>query len=486
VVKRSQARSSAAERWVLAVTGLASFLVSLDALVVSTALPAVRVDLQASLGQLEWTINAYVLTFAVLLMTAAALGDRFGRRRLFAAGLALFAAASVACALAPNVGWLIAGRALQGAGAAFVLPLALALLGVAFPPERRGWAIGVYVSLTGISVLAGPLVGGAIVEGISWPWIFWINLPIAVGLIPFALKRVEESHGPNAALDLPGLTLLTASTLGIVWALVRGNSASWASAEVLATLGAGLALLVAFVAWELRATEPMLAPALFRTRAFSAGNVAAFFSWASDLGMLFFMAQFLQTGLGYGPFATGLRLMPWGATTALAPRLVGRLIGRFGERPFVAGGFALSAACLAYVAAVAQPELPYWQLVAPLVLSGTGFALAITGIQTAVIGAVSPQQVGKASGTFTMLRQLGGVFGVAVLAAVFAATGGYHSPQTFTDGFAPAMLAAAALALAGAVAGLMIPPRRVPLPEMTQTASSSVAVQVLEGAARAP
>jgi EmrB/QacA subfamily drug resistance transporter len=478
MVNQSQARSTPAERWVLAATGLASFLVALDALVVSTALPAIRVDLDASLGQLEWTINAYVLTFAVLLMTAAALGDRFGRRRLFAGGLALFAAASAGCALAPSIGWLIASRAVQGAGAAFVLPLALALLGAAFPPQRRAWAIGVYASLSGVSVLAGPLVGGAVVEGISWPWIFWINLPIAVGLITFALKRVEESRGPNAAFDLPGLTLVTAGALGIVWALVRGNPAGWGSAEVLATLGAGLALLVAFVAWERLATEPMLAPALFRARAFASGNAAAFFWWASALGMLFFMAQFLQTGLGYGPLETGLRLMPWGATTVLAPRLAGRLIGRFGERPFVAGGLALTAACVVFIAAVAQPGLPYWQLVAPLVLSGTGFALAITAIQAAVIGAVSPQHVGKASGTLTMLRQLGGVFGVAVLAAVFAATGGYHSPETFTDGFAAAMLAAAALALAGAIAGLAIPPRRVPAPDMTQTASTSVAVQV--------
>jgi EmrB/QacA subfamily drug resistance transporter len=467
---RNQARTTAGERWVLAVTGLASFLVALDALVVSTALAAIRVDLRASIGQLEWTINAYVLTFAVLLMTATALGDRFGRRRLFAAGLALFAAASAGCALAPDVGWLIAGRAVQGAGAAFVLPLALALLGGAFPPQRRGWAIGVYTSVTGIAVLAGPLVGGAVVEGISWPWIFWVNLPIALGLLPFALTRLEESRGPTTALDLPGLTLVSASALGIVWALVRGNPAGWGSAEVLATLAAGLALLVGFVAWERHATQPMLPLTLFRSRAFSSGNAAVFFWWASALGMLFFMAQFLQTGLGYGPLETGLRLMPWGATTAFAPRLAGRLIGRFGERPFVSGGLAASAACVAVVAAVAQPQLPYWQLVAPLALSGAGFAFAITAVQTAVIGAVPPEQVGKASGTLATLRQLGGVFGVAVLAAVFAATGGYGSPQDFTDGFTAAMLAAAALALAGAIAGLTIPPRRAPAPKAVRTA----------------
>jgi EmrB/QacA subfamily drug resistance transporter len=279
-----------ARGWVLALTSLASLMVALDQLVVSTALSTIRVHLGASIEQLEWTVNAYALSFAVLLMTFAALGDRYGRRRLFAAGLALFVLASAACALAPNVGLLIAARAVQGAGAAMVMPLALALLSAAYPPERRGWALGIFAGVTGLAVLGGPVVGGAITQGIAWQWIFWLNVPIGVAVVPLVLSRIEESLGPQAALDVPGLVLATGAALGLVWGLVRGNSAGWGSVEVLAALAGGVALGAAFVAWELRAREPMLPMRLFRSRAFSAGNAGMFFLWASALSAVFFMA----------------------------------------------------------------------------------------------------------------------------------------------------------------------------------------------------
>jgi EmrB/QacA subfamily drug resistance transporter len=452
--------SKSSQRWVLVVAAVASFMVALDALVVTTALSTIRTDLHTSLGQLEWTVNAYVLSFAVLMMTAAALGDRLGRRRLFAAGLGLFAAASAVCALAPDVNWLIAARAVQGAGAALVMPLALALLGAAFPPERRGWAMGIFSSVTGFAVLSGPLLGGAVVQGISWPWIFWLNVPIAVLLIMLALTRIEESSGPNTTLDTRGVALITGAAFGVAWGLVRGNSAGWGTVEVVSALALGALLTAAFIVYELRAREPMLPLGLFRSRAFSAGNAAIFFWQASVLGTLFFMAQFLQTVLGYGPFATGLRLMPWGLTTFIVPQLAGRLINRLGERRFIAGGMALQAACMVWIALIAKPHLPYWQMVAPLVLSGAGFAIAIPAIQSAVIGSVAPQHMGKASGTLSTMRQLGGVFGVAILAAVFAAAGSYASTQAFTDGFVAAVGASGALALAGAFAGVVVPSRR--------------------------
>jgi EmrB/QacA subfamily drug resistance transporter len=453
--------SSSAQKWVLGVTAAASFVVALDALVVTTALGTIRADLQASLGQLEWTVNAYILALAVLMLTGAALGDRFGRRRLFAVGLGIFAAASAACALAPGIGWLIAARAVQGAGAALVMPLALALLGAAFPTAQRGRAIGIVASVTGLAVLCGPLMGGAVVEGVSWPWIFWLNVPIAVALIPAALTRIDESHGPNSALDGPGLALATGATLALVWALVRGNTAGWGSREVVAAFAAGALAGGAFVWWERRAAAPMLPPALFRSRAFSGANAAMFFFWASGLGTLFFMAQFLQDGLGYGPLGTGLRLMPWGAATFVGAQLAGRTMSRVGERRFIAGGLGLHAACTAWIAAIAAPGLAYWEMVMPLVLSGAGVAVAVPAIQSAGLRSVRPEHIGKASGTLNTLRQLGGVFGVAVLAAVFAATGGYGSPQAFVDGFAPALGVAACLALAGAIAAAAVPGRRL-------------------------
>jgi EmrB/QacA subfamily drug resistance transporter len=450
------------QRWVLALTATASFLVVLDALVVTTALSAIRVDLGASIEELEWTVSAYVLSFAVLLMTAAALGDRLGRRRVFAAGLGLFTAASAACALAPDVGWLIAARALQGVGAALVMPLTLALLGAAFPPPQRPKALGIFAGVSGLAVGLGPLLGGAVVEGISWPWIFWLNVPIGLPLAALALTRIEESFGPDTAVDAGGLALVTGGALGIVWGLVRGNSAGWGSAEVVTALAVGTLLGGAFVLWEMRAREPMLPMGLFRSRTFSGGTAAIFFHWGSALGALFFMAQFLQTGLGFTAFEAGLGLAPWGLTTFTIPQIAGRLVPRFGERPFVVGGLSLNAVSLAWIALIAEPGVAYWQLIAPLVLSGAGIAMSLVGTQSAVLSHVAPQHIGRASGTYTTMRQLGGAFGVAIIAAVFAGAGGYASAQAFSDGFGAAMGVAAALSLAGAIAGLALPGSEAP------------------------
>jgi EmrB/QacA subfamily drug resistance transporter len=471
-------------RWVLALTAVASFMVALDALVVSTALSTIRTDLGTSIGQLEWTVNAYLLSFAVLMMTASALGDRFGRRRLFVAGIGLFAAASAACAQAPDVGWLIAGRALQGAGAAFVMPLALALLGTAFAPERRPWAMGVFSSVIGFSMVCGPLLGGAVVQGISWPWIFWLNVPIAALLIALARTRIDESFGPGAALDPRGLALVTGAALGLVWGLVRGNTVGWGSVEVAAALTLGALLGVAFVAWELRAREPMLPLRLFGSRAFSAGNAAAFFWSAALLGTLFFVAQFLQTVQGYGPLAAGALLMPWGAAVFVVPLFARRLVQCGGDRLVVSGGLTLQAAGAGWMALVAAPDVAYWQLLAPLVVSGAGFAIAIPAIQSAVIGSVEPRHIGKASGTLSTLRQLGGVFGVAVLAAVFAGAGSYASPQAFSDGFVAASVASCALALAGALAGIALPGRQRRSAATRRPSATSAAPMIASSARR--
>lgn len=449
------------QRWVLALTAIASFVVSLDALVVSTVLPTIQVRLHASLAELEWTVDAYVLTFAVLMMTAAALGDRFSRRRMLAGGLGLFAAASVLSALAPDSTWLIAGRALQGAGAAFVMPLALAILGAAFPPPQRGRALGAFGALTGLAVLCGPLLGGVVVQGLSWEWIFWLNVPIAAVLLPLALTRIPESRGAGATLDVPGLVTLTATALAVVWGLVRAGEAGWRSPEVWAALAAGALLAVVVTQVERRRAAPMLPLHLFRVRSFAAGNLAIFFFWAAGLGTLFFMAQYLQAGLGYGPLASGLRLMPWGATTTIAPLVAGTMVNRVGERALIVAGLALQAASLFWIAAIAMQHGAYWQLATALLLSGTGCSIAVPAIQGAIIGAVEPTQTGTASGVLSTMRQLGGVFGVAVLAAVFAGRGSGASPNAFTAGFVVAMVGAGVLALLGMLAGAALTGRPV-------------------------
>ena len=447
--------------WVLAVASIASLMVALDALVVTTALPTIRVHLGASIQQLEWTVNAYTLSFAVLLMTGAALGDRFGRRRMFAAGLAIFSGASAACALAPNVGLLIAARAVQGAGAALVMPLGLTLLSAAYPPERRARALGIFSGITGLAVLAGPVIGGAITQGIAWQWIFWINVPIGLATIPLVFRRVDESHGPRTAPDIAGLALVTGAALGIVWGLVRGNSAGWGSVEVIAALGVGALLAVAFVLWERRAAEPMLPMGLFASRPFSSGNAAIFFLSSALYGAVFFMAQFLQTVQHHGPLDAGVRLLPWTATLFVVAPLTGSRISRVGERPFAVAGLLLQAAGMGWIALIAGPDVAYWRLVAPLAIAGCGVSMAMPAIQNAVMGSVGPASLGKASGAFNMMRQLGGVFGIATLVAVFTGAGSYGSAQAFSDGFTSAIGLAAVLSLLGAVASVGLPQRQV-------------------------
>ena len=447
--------------WILALTSAASLMVSLDVQVVATALPVIRLQLHASLAALEWTVNAYTLSFAVLLLTGAALGERLGRRRMLAAGVGLFTAASAACALAPDAGALVAARAIQGAGAALMLPLALALLSAAFPPQRRAWALGIFSSVTGIAVLAGPVVGGAVTQGLAWPWIFWLNIPIGLIMIPLILAKIQnqEAERARASLDPAGLLLATGGALGIVWALIRADGLGWASPEIAATLAAGIVLVAAFVAWELRAADPMVPLRLFRSRPIAAGNAAAFCVFAVLLAMVFFMAQFLETGLGYGPLGAGLRLLPgWATLTVIAP-FTGVLISRLGERLLVAGGLTVVAGALTWIALIARTGLPYGELVAPLLLAGCGASIAIPATMSAVMTSVPPAAIGQASGVLNTLRQLGGVFGVAICAAVFAARGHYASPATFVAGFGPAMGACAGLAVLGAAAGLVIPGR---------------------------
>ena len=448
-----------AQGWALALASVASFMVVLDLLVVATALNTIRRDLGASIGELEWTVNAYTLTLAVLLMTAAAVGDRFGRRRVFAAGLGVFAVGSAACALAPGAGALIAARTVQGIGAAMVMPLALALLNAAVPPQRRGWAMGIFGSVSALAVVVGPVLGGAITQGIAWQWIFWLNVPIGLLTIPLALRHLDESYGPRAALDLPGVALGIGAALGLVWGLVRGSSAGWASPEVAGALAAGVVLAVAFTGWELLARAPMLPMRLFAIRGFSAGNAVVFLLNASLTGTVFFMAQFLQAGLGQDPLGAGLRLLPWGVAPFLIAPRAGKLADRIGERPLVVSGLLLQVAGFGWIAVIAAPRLAYPALLAPMMISGAGLALALPAVTKAVVGSVPRGDIGKASGSFSMMRQLGGAFGIAILAAVFASAGGYTSAAAFSAGFAPAIAAATGLALAGALAGLALPGR---------------------------
>jgi EmrB/QacA subfamily drug resistance transporter len=466
---------TSAQRWVLVLTATAALMVALDQLVVVTALNRIRDDLHASLATLDWTINAYSLSFAALLITGAALGDRFGRRRMFLVGLVIFTLASAACALAPNVATLIIARTIQGAGSALVMPLAVALLTEAFPIERRGPVVGLFTAITGLAVVGGPVVGGAVAEGIAWQWIFWINVPIGALLIPLALTRFGESRGTRSSFDLTGLALISAAMLGLAWGLVRANDAGWTSAEVVGTLAAGAAVGALFVAWERRVAEPMLPLALFRIRPYATGNATILLCTTSLFGAVFLLAQYFQISLGYGPLAAGIRFMPWTGTLFIVAPIAGVLIDRIGSRALLTAGLVLQSVGMGWVAYNVSNGAAYSSSIAALVISGCGTSLALPATQNTVMNAVPARYLGKASGTYNSLRQMGGVLGVAIASAVFAANGSYASPKAFQDGVAPALAVAAVLALAGAVVGSFSrAPRRL-LDQTTQPQAATPA-----------
>jgi EmrB/QacA subfamily drug resistance transporter len=443
--------------WTFAITSVALFMVTLDNLVVTTALPVIRRDLHASLSQLEWTVNAYTLTFAVLLLTGAALGDKLGRRLMFSVGILVFTLSSAAAALAPSATALDVARAAQGVGGAIVTPLTLTLLSAAMPPERRGLALGAWGGIGGLAVAIGPLVGGAVVQGISWQWIFWLNVPIGLVLAPLAFLRLRESHGPAGRLDLGGLALVSAGLFGIVWGVVRGNSVGWGSSEIVGSLAAGAIVLALFVLWELRARAPMLPMRFFRNRAFALTNVASLFMFFGMFGSIFLLAQFFQTVQGYSPLDAGIRILPWTAMPIFIAPIAGALSDRIGGQRIMGVGLALQAIGLAWISGVSTPTTPYSELVVPFVISGMGMALFFAPVANVVLSAVRPEEEGQASGAQNAIRELGGVFGVAVLASLFARYGGYASAQGFVDGMRPAVWVGAAVVGLGALAAFAIP-----------------------------
>jgi EmrB/QacA subfamily drug resistance transporter len=446
--------------WALALTSVAFFMTALDALVVVTALPAIHAGLGGSVATLEWTVNAYTLPFAAGIITAAALGDRLGRRRMYVAGLILFTVASAACALAPSASALITARAVQGLGAAFVTPLSLTILAAVFPPERRGAIVGIWGAIGGLAVAGGPLVGGAVVQGLDWHWIFWINVPIGLTAAILSMLRLPESRGPARKLDVGGLALVAAGAVALAWGLVRTTDVGWSSAQVIAALAIGAVLIAAFIGWERRAPEPMLPPRLLRVRAFTAANATGFMSMAAITSAAFLISEFFQLGLGYTPLGTGLRFLPWTATPLLVAPAAGRLADRIGTMPLMAVGMALQAGGLAWVALDITAGASYGELVLPLVIAGVGISMAIPAIPTAALNAVPPADIGTASGVQNTLQRFGPVFGVAIATAVFSASGHLGSQAGVIAGVRPALVTSAGLSLLGALAALAVGRRR--------------------------
>jgi EmrB/QacA subfamily drug resistance transporter len=436
--------------WVVGLTSTAYFMVALDALVVITALPRMQRDLHVGLSSLQWTVNAYGIAFAAGIITAAALGDRFGRRRIFNGGLVLFTIASAACALAPTAGELIAARTMQGLGGAVVLPLSLTILTTAFPAERRGMIVGVYGGLAGLAVALGPVVGGLVTEGIDWHWIFWLNVPIGIAAALLGVRLLPESHGASERLDLVGVGLVTAGAVALVWALTRANDIGWTSTETVSTLAAGAVLLVAFLAWEARVSVPMVPLRLFAVRDFAAGNLTTFLMSGSVFAAAFFVTEEFQIARGYSPLGTGLRLLPFFATPMFIAPVAGALSDRIGRRPIMVAGLSLQAIGMIWVAVRGTLATSWVELAVALLVAGVGISMALPTVPTAVLSAVSPAELGKASGINYMAQRFGAVFSIAIGSAVFSAYGHLGTPASVTAGFRPALWACAALALLAA------------------------------------
>ncbi|WP_338697341.1 DHA2 family efflux MFS transporter permease subunit [Streptomyces sp. Q6] len=446
--------------WALVITSVAGFMAALDNLVVTTALPSIREDLGGALDDLEWTVSAYTLTFAVLLMFGAALGDRFGRRRLFLVGLTVFTGASAAAAMAPGIDSLIAARAVQGVGAAIMMPLTLTLLTAAVPVAKRGMAYGIWGAVNGLAVASGPLIGGSLTEHVSWHWIFWLNVPLGLALLPLARLRLKESYGSGARLDVAGTVLASGGLFGIVYGLVRAPIVGWTDTLVLTAMFAGAALLVGFVRHGIRSENPMLPMRLFRSRAFSGINTASLLMFLGMFGSIFLLSQFMQGVLGYSPTEAGLRMLPWTGMPMLVAPIAGILADRIGGRPVVAAGLFLQAVGLGWFASVVAADVSYAAQLPALIISGVGMSLYFAPASHLVMSSVREHEQGIASGANNALREVGGALGIAIMSSIFSARGGYDSAQHFVDGIEPALWVGSALVAVAGVAALLIPRAR--------------------------
>lgn len=468
---------------VLLATGLPMFMATLDNLVMTNALPAIRLDLGASIEELQWFMNAFTLAFASFILMAVALGDRYGRRTVFAVGIALFTLASAAAALATDPTQLIVARAVQGLGGAAIMPLSLSLLAGAVPARRRPLAIGIWGGTSGLAVAVGPLVGGAVVEGWDWNAIFWLNVPIGIVAVPLVLALLPNPFGERARADVLGVVLAGLGVLGLVWGIVRGNDAGWDSAEVLAGLIGGTVLLGLFVLWQRRSAAPLLPLRLFRDRSFTIANVVGLGFSFGMFGSVFILIQFLQIVQGYSPLEAGVLTMPWTLAPMFVAPLAGAIAPRVGTRVLIVGGLALQATALAWLAITMSTTVPYVDLVGAFILAGVGMGLVFAPSSTAVLARIVPADTAKASGTNSTIREIGIALGIAVLTAVFTGAGGALTPTGYVDAAIPAVAVGASVVAATALAALLLPAGRLARtrPSETDAEAPAAAAELVAG-----
>jgi len=459
-------------------TSLPMFMATLDNLVMTNALPVIHEELGASVEQLQWFVNAYTLSFASLILMAVALGDRLGRRTMFLAGIAVFTIASALAALSTDPGQLIAARALQGLGGAGIMPLSLSLLSGSVPAERRPLAIGIWGGISGLGVAAGPLIGGAVVEGWNWQAIFWINVPVALVAIPLVLRALPNPFGARERLDLVGLALAGLGVLGLVYGIVRGNDAGWDSAEVIGSLVAGGVLTLLFLLRERRFRAPLMPLRLFRDRSFSIANVVGFGFSFGMFGAVFILIQYLQVVGGHSPLEAALMTTPWTMAPMVVAPLAGLVAPRVGTRALIVAGLALQAVGLFWLAATMRVDTSFAEMLPAFVSAGIGMGLVFAPSSTAVLANVAPEDTAKASGTNSTLREIGVALGTAVLTAVFTGAGGELTPTGYVDAAIPAVAVGGAVVLATALVALLLPAGRSARPVAAAVAAPAPAEAV--------
>jgi len=451
---------TAKQLWVLALTAGASFIAVMDGMVVTTALDAIRLSLSAPLSALHWTMTDYSLSFAALLMAGAALGDRFGRRSMFVCALGLFALASVGCAAAPTIGWLIAARTLQGAASALLVPVAMTLLGTAVTPAQRPRAMGLFSGLTGLAVLSGPVIGGLLVDSLGWRWVFWINVPLCAATALLARWRIDDTDRITSQIDWRGVALLTAAMTALVWGLSQGNASGWSSPAVVAVFAIGAAAGLSFFASQRNASHALVPSRLLGSGQFRAGNAVCLLMFMSMMGTLIFMAQYFEIVQQATASGAGWRMMPWTVSLfAIAP-LGGVAAGRLGERAPAMAGLGLQSAALLWMSLLSSGAYPYGAWVTPLVLAGVGISIAMPAVQSAVLGAVGPADMGKASGVYNTMRQLGWACGAAAAVAVFSGFGNLATAKAMGAGYSSVLLLTAALSAIAAILSWRLPSAR--------------------------
>lgn len=448
----------------LAVTCSALFMAMLDNLVLGVALPSIQQSFHASLSDLQWFMNAYMLAFAALLIPFSMLGDRFGRKRMFLGGVLLFTLGSALCGLSGSSLELIFARVLQGIGGAAIVPLSLTLVNGAFPEKMRAAALGIWSGISGLGLSVGPLIGGLILEGAAWQLIFWVNVPVGLAAFALGLFWLDESKGERKPLDIPGVLLLIAGLFGIVFGLERGNSAGWGSLDVIVPLLGGLALLVAFYVWERGRKQPYIRFELFRSSKYAAYVISGFWLNAGIFGAIFLLTLFLQQAQGYTALEAGVRTMVWTGCTMIAAPLAGLAVGRFGNRAVLSTGLLMQALALigfAWLILSRGVDFPFGYQAPLMMLAGTGMGLSFTPLAHGALSAVPETSSGEASGISNATRELGGVFGIAIAGLIFQSGSAVATPADFGDHLVPALWACAAMLGLGLIIVLLFARERL-------------------------